>query len=114
MRATPQELVAGLRELLGARLVALIAGVGETRAVHEWADGTRAVRNPDVLPRLRLAYQAALLVSQRDSAAVAQAWMQGMNPYLDDRSPAMLLREGEVEEVGPRVLAAARQFVADA
>ncbi len=29
-----------LREELGAPLVAYLAGVKETRAVHEWADGT--------------------------------------------------------------------------
>jgi hypothetical protein len=43
---------------------------------------------------------------------VAQAWFQGLNPILDDRAPALLLREGELADIGPRVLAAARQFAA--
>lgn len=112
-KAAPEVLVKELRELIGVRLVAIIAGVRETRAVHDWAEGTRTIRNPEVLPRLRLAYQAARLVADAESAPVAQAWMQGLNPILDDRSPAMLLRVGEVEEAGPLVLAAARQFAAN-
>jgi len=35
----------------------------------------------------------------------------GLNPQLDDRSPARLLREGEIHEVGPEIVAAARAFV---
>jgi len=32
---------------------------------------------------------------------VVQAWFQGLNPQLEDRSPARLLREGDLDEVGP-------------
>lgn len=112
-RAEPTEVVSFLRELLGVRLVAVIAGVGETRAVHDWAEGKREIRNPVTLPRLRLTYQVAHLIAAVESAGVAQAWMQGMNPVLDDQSPAMLLREGDLDEVGPKVIAAARQFAAN-
>jgi hypothetical protein len=105
--AVVRELVA----LLGPKLVAYLAGVRETRAVREWEGGTRAAREP-VPQRLRLALQVALLVSQHDGAAVVQAWFQGLNPQLDDRSPARLLREGDLHEVGPEVLAAARAFTA--
>ena len=34
-----------------------------------------------------------------------------LNPQLDDRSPARLLREGELDDVGPAVTAAARAFL---
>jgi hypothetical protein len=44
-------------------------------------------------------------------ARVAQAWFQGLNPQLDDGSPARLLREGDLDEVGPLVVAAARAFL---
>lgn len=33
-----------------------------------------------------------------------------LNPILDDRPPALLLREGNLPGVGPKALAAARQF----
>jgi hypothetical protein len=112
MRLKPAELVAELRDLLGARLVAYLGGVKETRAVRQWADGTREVSGGEDLRRLRVAYQAAKLLGERDAAEVVQAWFQGLNPALSDRSPARLLLEGDLDEVGPQVLAAARQFAA--
>ena len=54
----------------------------------------------------------SILLVARDADTVAQAWFQGLNPKLEDRSPARLLREGELAEVGPQVLAAARAFAA--
>ena len=112
MTMTTAELVTSLRDLLGAKLVAYLGGVKETRAVRQWADGTRDIANPTVAERLRLAYRAASMISQRDSKEVAQAWFQGLNPFLDDRAPARLLRDGDLESDGARVIAAARQFAA--
>lgn len=99
-----------LIDTLGAKLVAYVAGVTEVRAVHEWTGG-REPKDPRVHQRLRTALRAAKLITQHDSAPVAQAWFQGLNPQLSDRSPARLLREGDIEEVGPEVIAAARAFV---
>lgn len=110
VRAGQRELVGQLRELLGSRLVAYLAGVSETRAVRQWADGNRSIRDEDDLQRLRVAYQAALVITARDSAQVAQSWFQGLNPQLDDQSPARLLRTGKPDEAGRLVLAAARSF----
>lgn len=101
-----------LRELLTPRLVAYIAGVRETRAVHQWADGTRAVKSDDVERRLRLALRIALVLREREEPRVIRAWFQGLNPRLDDRSAARLLRDGDLDEIGPVVLAAARAFAA--
>ncbi len=112
MAMTTAELVTALRDLLGAKLVAYLGRVKETRAVRQWADGTRAIGNPVDVDRLRVAYRAAAVITARDSKEVAQAWFQGLNPLLDDRSPARLLRDGDLEEVGPQVLTAARQFAA--
>lgn len=110
MRLGTQDLARELRDLLGARLVALLAGVRETRAVHEWAAGHREIKSLQTAARLRVAYQAARVITARDRAEVAQAWFQGLNPNLGDRSPARVLRDGDLEEVGPDVLAAARAF----
>ena len=111
IRSDVAELVGQLRELLGAQLVAYLGSVTETRAVRQWADG---VRKPpaEFTRRLRLAYQVAGLLAERDQPPVVQAWFQGMNPQLEDSAPARLLREGNPDEVGPRVLAAARAFAA--
>lgn len=113
IRLSPPVLVKELRDLLGAKLVAYLGGVQETRAVRQWADGTRQIQDPLDERRLRVAYQAAALIAERDAPEVVQAWFQGLNPQLDDRSPARLLREGDLDEVGPAVLAAARAFAAN-
>lgn len=111
-RLEPAVLVKELRDLLGARLVAYLGGVKETRAVRQWAEGTRTVSGNEDLQRLRVAYQAARLLAEHEDSGVVQAWFQGLNPVLGDRSPARLLRDGELADVGPQVLAAARQFAA--
>jgi hypothetical protein len=112
MSMTTAQLVTALRDLLGAKLVAYLGRVKETRAVRQWADGTRSIANPADVDRLRVAYRAGAVITARDSKEVAQAWFQGLNPLLDDRSPARVLRDGDLEEVGPQVLTAARQFAA--
>lgn len=109
IRSGIADLVGQLREILGAQLVAYLGAVTETRAVRQWADG---VRKPpaEVTRRLRLAYQVAGLLVERDEPRVVQAWFQGMNPQLDDVAPARMIREGNPDDVGQRVLAAARAF----
>ncbi len=111
MRVPFDTAVKELRDVLTPRLVAYIGGVRETRAVHQWADGTRDVKSGEVEDRLRFALQVALLLSEHDAYRTVQAWFQGLNPHLEDRSPARLLREGDLDEVGPLVLAAARAFL---
>jgi hypothetical protein len=99
-----------LSEFLGPKLVAYIAGGCEAGAMRQWSTGEREARAP-IPARLRLALRVAWLIAQHDSASVARAWFQGLNPQLDDRSVARLLREGELDEVGPQILTAARAFV---
>ena len=82
-RMTQAELVTALREMLGARLVAYLGKVKETRAVRQWAEGTRTIGNDTDVERLRIAYRAAKLITACDKAAVAQAWFKGLNPILD-------------------------------
>lgn len=110
VRATFPEVAATLRELLGPKLVAYVGAVRETRAVHQWADGSRTPSDA-VQQRLRVALQVASMVAEAEGPRIAQAWLQGLNPQLDDRSPARLLREGELQEVGPAVIGAARAFL---
>ncbi|WP_040780840.1 hypothetical protein [Rhodococcus ruber] len=111
-RMNQAELVTALQQLLGAKLVAYLGKVKETRAVRQWAAGTRTIGNDTDVHRLRLAYRITRLITARDTPAVAQVWFQGLNPILDDRPPALVLREGDLADVGPKVLSAARQFAA--
>lgn len=110
-RMSPAELVGALRPLLGDRLIAYLGRVKETRAVRGWAEGTRQIAGAETVERLRITYRIARMICERDSPEVLQAWMQGLNPLLEDRPPALLLRDGDLSDVGPSVLAAARQFV---
>jgi hypothetical protein len=110
VRSTFPEVVAGLRDVLGLKLCAYLGSVKETRAVNEWAEGVREPSDA-VQQRLRLAFQVAQAIADVDGPEVARAWFQGLNPQLDDRSPARLLREGDIDEVGPEVIAAERAFL---
>ncbi|GAA4266678.1 hypothetical protein [Frondihabitans peucedani] len=109
VRTDVPELVDELRNLLGAQLVAYLAGVKETRAVRQWAEG----RNPQPRQeqRLRVAFRVTKLLLERDRPRVVQAWFQGMNPQLDDVSPARFILE--TDGADPRVIAAAQAFAAN-
>ena len=110
MRSEFPVVVAKLRDLLGAKMCAALGSVVETRAVAQWAAGTRTP-GAGVQRRLRVALQAAVVIAEADSPAVAHAWFQGMNPQLDDRPPLLLLADGDLDEIGPAVIGAARAFV---
>jgi hypothetical protein len=110
VRATFPEVAATLRDLLGPQLVAYLGSVRETRAVHQWAEGAREP-SAAIQQRLRVALQVAAMLADAESPRIAQAWLQGLNPQLDDRSPARLLRDGDLDEVGPSVIGAARAFL---
>lgn len=105
-------IVTRLRDILGATLVAYLGEVKETRAVAQWAAGARTPSTATVT-RLRTAYHAAAMLREKDSAGVVQAWFQGLNPQLNDVSPARALREQDLDTVGPAVIAAARAFAAE-
>ena len=110
VRASFPEVVTALREILGAKLCAYLGSVKETRAINEWAEGAREPSEA-VQRRLRLAFQVAGAIAEIEGPEVARAWFQGLNPQLEDRSPARLLREGDLDEVGPEVIGAERAFM---
>lgn len=109
MRLDTGGIVTGLRDILGAQLVAYLGRVSNTRSVREWADGSRAP-GADVVQRLRTAYYVAGILSERETATTVQAWFQGMNPEFGDQSPAALLRSERLDVTGPKIVAAARSF----
>ena len=113
--ATKEPIVTVTRELtdiLGAQLVAYIGSVKETRAVREWSDGTR-VPQGDTPLRLRFAYRVAKCIADSDGAETAQAWFQGLNPLLGNVSPAQLIRKGDLDTDGQRVITAEQYFLAN-
>nr|WP_012476899.1 hypothetical protein [Streptomyces sp. 44030]ABC67331.1 hypothetical protein pRL1.2 [Streptomyces sp. 44030]ABC67361.1 hypothetical protein pRL1.32c [Streptomyces sp. 44030] len=99
------EIVRYLQEVLGQKLTAFIAGTTDPKNVARWSRGDHSPR-PDTERKLRAAFQVFQLLQQYDSEGVVRAWFIGMNPHLDDESPAEVLRDGRLREV----LSAARLF----
>lgn len=105
VEATFADLVRVLQETLGRSLVAFLAGGVDPRTVDRWARGATKPR-PDSEARLRTAFQVLQLLLSRDSAHTARAWFIGLNPQLDDRSPAQMLHDGKLGDV----MVAAKSF----
>ena len=80
------------------------------RQVERWMAGSEPYKG--VEERLRLAYRVAKAISDHEGPRVVQAWLTGLNPELNDRVPVRLLREENLEVVGPEILGAARAFLA--
>lgn len=103
-------LVTELAGIIGKKLTAYISGVKDVRALDRWIEGAEPYK--DVEERLRFAFRVVRTLQNHDPASVVQAWLIGLNPELNDRAPIRLLREGDIEKVGPEILSAARAFVA--
>ncbi|MEE6283213.1 hypothetical protein [Georgenia sp. MJ170] len=102
---TIAQIASYLNENLGPRLVAYMVGKN-TQTVARWARGAQQPPQPDVERRLRGAFQIFQHLVETDSRHVIRAWFIGMNPQLEDRSPAELVAEGELRAA----MAAARAF----
>lgn len=101
-------LVIVLRDLISAKLVAYIGQANDTSLISRWASG-EATPSESVQKRIRNTYLIAGTLSERDSKTLVQTWFQGTNPYLEDQSPAQVMRKDQ-EGDWRRVLAAARAF----
>ena len=110
LRLPASKVVEKLVEIVGRKLTAFIGGVKDARAVDRWIAGGEIYG--DAKSRLRFAFQVARALSKRDSPAVVQAWLTGINPELGDRVPQRLMHENEIEAVAPDILNAARAFLA--
>jgi hypothetical protein len=99
-----------LTTIIGKKLTAYIASVKDTRAIDRWMAGSDPYKEAE--ERLRFAYPLAKMIRDHEGPRVVQAWFTGLNPELKDRVPARLLRDEDVEGVGPELLGAARAFLA--
>ena|SRR5215218_801819 len=101
------DIVAFLQEVFGQKLVAYMAGVSEPRTVARWASGESPPRAASE-ERLREAYYIFRLLNTEESPHTVRAWFVGLNPQLDDESPAAAIRDDRPRDV--RV--AAKAFLA--
>jgi hypothetical protein len=107
------QLVSALVDILGKKLTAYIVSAKDVRTVDRWRSSDESLKAyKGVETKLRVAYHVVKLLSEYESHRVVQSWFMGLNPELDDRSPARLLREADIESSGPEVLRAARAFLA--
>ena len=94
-----------LQEVLGQRLAALVIGSGDPKALGRYVTGDQEPRD-ETAQRMRNAHLVVLTLRDANLAPDAiQAWFRGMNPDLDDESPARVILEHP-----KRVLEAARDF----
>lgn len=112
VRMGTQEVVQALAAALGAPIVAVMAGVKDTRSVRFWIAGEKLPRGA-VDDRLRLALQTLDIILTRNERDVARAWFAGMEPELDDQAPAIVIAERDDPASRRAVLAAARRFIAE-
>lgn len=108
-RVTPTRRVTdvarALQEQLGQRLTAQIAGVKDPKTIGRYI-AARQQPSGAVEKRLLDAHQVLVVLLAVESTYTVRSWFIGMNPLLDDDTPADALLGGR----GKEVLAAARAF----
>ncbi len=103
------EVARTLQEILSSRLTAYLAGVKSTKTVARWASGEITdIRDYETEQKLRAAYEITQLLLRYDAPDTIRAWFIGMNPELDDMSPAEIIRDGQLKDA----MGAARAFIA--
>jgi len=100
------EVTSALQTVLGQRLTALIGGVRDPKLVAEWVRGARTPP-AETQARLRSAWDVTRLLLQADAPDTIRAWFIGMDPFLDDQPPAVVMASDP-----DRVLRAAHSFLA--
>lgn len=106
-----QTMASTLVDVLGRVLVAGIVGVRNPKTVSRWAKGdVTSVRDRYSEERLLALYQVVNFMQEYEGNDTIRQFMIGMNPTLDDSSPAMTVRQGDYEDA----MDAAKALVADA
>lgn len=96
-----------LQETLGQKLVAYMTNVSDPKTVGKWAKGANIPR-AEVEHQLRTAFQVFHLLQSEEAPHTVRAWFIGINPQLDDESPADAIREARLKDV----VVAARAYIA--
>lgn len=102
------DIAAFLQDALGQKLVAFMVGVSDPKTIGRWASGKRRPQDHEAEQRLRAIYQVFGLLATEESPHTIRAWFVGLNPQLDDESPAAAISEGRIRDV----IVAAKSFLA--
>jgi hypothetical protein len=109
IRTEIPEVARFLRDHLGMRITAYLAGLKKDRTVQDWVARRHPPRESAEY-RLRAAYHAALLLLDSYDDETTRAWFFGAPVVLDGQAPAYVLRHAKDPEDTQRVIAAARAF----
>lgn len=97
--------VQALKMLLGPKLLAFTLDVNAS-TIERWINGGTAPASVEKEQRVRACFQVYQLLKPVEDPPTIRAWFMGMNPQLNDLSPAEAVNEGQLREV----LMAARAF----
>jgi hypothetical protein len=93
------EMAKFLQDSLGTGLLMYLVDVKDPKTISRWANGqVDSIRNLDVERRLRATNQIVEILLEIDSARTIRGWFLGMDPTLDDESPADVIREGRLSD----------------
>lgn len=109
LRLSISEVTEFLVDIIGRKLTAYAGGERDVCAVDRWMAGSELYG--DAEQRLRFAYQVVRTLAQREDPKIIRLWLIGINPELGNRTPLKLIREGNLENVGPEISSAARAFL---
>ena len=84
-------IAAELQTILGPALATVALGSRDPKAIGQWARKIRRPR-PAQDASLRALYQVTACLAAEEEPDVIRAWFAGMNPDLDDQSPALVMR----------------------
>ncbi len=89
------EIVSELSEMIGPKFVAYATSITEPYIIEDWIKG-KSAPSGDTEIRLRLTYKVSKIVNERfHDRDTLQAWLQGKNPDLNDRSAIVMIRLAE-------------------
>ena len=91
-RNSVPDIAAYVQSVLGPSLTTVTLGIRDVKAVGQWAKGLRQPR-PAQEHLLREIFQVVNYLAAVEKNDVIRAWFAGMNPDLDDRSPALTMRD---------------------
>ena len=95
--------------VMGRAIIAGIVGIRNPKTISRWASGeVTSVRDRYSEERLIATYQVVSLLMEAYGKDTIRSFMLGMNPVLNDESPAVALRDGDYNGA----MNAARNFMA--
>lgn len=110
LRSTLVEIHSAVREMnaiLGASLVAAIAGTRNRTIAYRWANSDGPEPGNDTQTRLLCAYRICRALGAQLPVRTVRAWFLAPNPVLDERTPAEAIAASDVRAA----LAAATAFL---